>query len=288
MSGRLDGKVAVITGGASGMGQATVYRFLAEGASVVIGDLNEETGRATMAEIEARGAADRAVFMVTDVAEESDIETLVDCATSQFRQLDCVFNNAGIGGAIGPISQTRVEEWDFTFNVLTRSVFLGIKHGARVMQAQGKGGSIISTSSIAGLGGGAGPHAYSAAKGAVVNLTRAVSGELANYRIRVNTIAPGVIKTPLFASGREAKMEAFALPKNPWPRLGTGADIANMAVYLASDESEYITGQNLVVDGGVTASGPNMWGHDPQSPMLKKSGVTHGTTGRSNDLRDVE
>ena len=155
MGSRLDGKVVVITGGASGMGRATVFRFLTEGASVIIGDLNEETGRATMAEIEARGAANRAFFMVTDVAEESDIEALVDCATNEFQQLDCVFNNAGIGGAIGPISQTRVEEWDFTFNVLTRSVFLGIKHGARVMQAQGKGGSIISTSSIAGLGGGA-------------------------------------------------------------------------------------------------------------------------------------
>jgi len=226
--------------------------------------------------------------MATDVAEEADIEALVNSALTNFGKLDCVFNNAGIGGAIGPISQTKVEEWDYTFNVLVRSVFLGIKHGARVMQAQDKGGSIISTSSIAGLGGGAGPHAYSAAKGAVVNLTRAVSGELANYSIRVNSIAPGVIMTPLFASGREAKMEAFALPKNPWPRLGTGDDIANMAVYLASDESEYITGQNLVVDGGVTAAGPNFWGQDAESPMLKKSGVTHGSTGRSADLRDVE
>ncbi len=292
MSGRLDGKVAVITGGASGMGRATAHRFLAEGASVVIGDLNERTGAETMAAIAEQGAADRAAFMVTDVAEEADIEALVARATSQFGQLDCIFNNAGIGGAIGPISQTRVEEWDFTFNVLVRSVFLGIKHAARVMQDQhgngGRGGSIISTSSIAGLGGGAGPHAYSAAKGAVVNLTRAVSGELANYRIRVNAIAPGVIRTPLFASGREAKMEAFALPKNPWPRLGTGADIASMAVYLASDEAEYITGQNMVVDGGVLASGPNMWGNDPASPMLRKSGVTHGSTGRDNDLRDVE
>ena len=288
MNSRLDGKVAVITGGASGMGKATVFRFLAEGASVIIGDLNEDTGKATLSEIEERGAADRAIFITTDVAEETDIENLVNSATINFGRLDCVFNNAGIGGAIGPISQTRVEEWDYTFNVLVRSVFLGIKHGARVMQAQGKGGSIISTSSIAGLGGGAGPHAYSAAKGAVVNLTRAVSGELANYSIRVNSIAPGVIMTPLFASGRAAKMEAFALPKNPWPRLGTGDDIANMAVYLASDESEYITGQNLVVDGGVTAAGPNFWGQDAESPMLKKSGVTHGSTGRNADLRDVE
>ena len=163
MGSRLDGKVAVITGGASGMGRAKVFRFLAEGASVVIGDLNEETGRATLSEIEKRGAADRAVFITTDVAEETDIETLVNRATTNFGRLDCMFNNAGIGGAIGPISQTRVEEWDYTFNVLVRSVFLGIKHGARLMQAQAKGGSIISTSSIAGLGGGAGPHAYSAA-----------------------------------------------------------------------------------------------------------------------------
>ncbi|MBT3532350.1 MAG: glucose 1-dehydrogenase [Rhodospirillaceae bacterium] len=288
MSGRLDGKVAVITGGASGMGQATVYRFLAEGASVVIGDMNGETGADTMAEIAKQGAADRAAFMVTDVAEEADIEALVNRATTDFGRLDCIFNNAGIGGAIGPISQTRVEEWDFTFNVLVRSVFLGIKHAARVMQDQGDGGSIISTSSIAGLGGGAGPHAYSAAKGAVVNLTRAVSGELANYRIRVNAIAPGVINTPLFQGGRREKMEAFAKAKNPWPRLGTGEDIANMAVYLASDESEYVTGQNMVVDGGVMASGPNMWGSDPESPMLRKSGVTHGSTGRDNDIRDVE
>jgi len=288
MGSRLDGKVAVITGGASGMGKATVFRFLAEGASVVIGDLNEENGKATLSEIEERGGNNRVVFIAADVAEETDIETLANRAVTDFGRLDCMFNNAGIGGAIGPISQTRVEEWDYTFNVLVRSVFLGIKHGARVMQAQGEGGSIISTSSIAGLGGGAGPHAYSAAKGAVVNLTRAVSGELANYRIRVNSIAPGVIMTPLFASGKEAKMEAFALQKNPWPRLGTGDDIANMAVYLASDESEYITGQNLVVDGGVTAAGPNFWGQDAESPMLKKSGVTHGSTGRSPNLRDIE
>ncbi len=288
MSGRLQDKVAVITGGASGMGQATVYRFLKEGASVVIGDLNAETGTGTMAEIKDLGAADRAAFMVTDVAEEADIQALVACATDRFGHLDCIFNNAGIGGAIGPISETKVEEWDFTFNVLVRSVFLGIKHAARVMQDQGAGGSIISTSSVAGLNGGGGPHAYSAAKAAVANLTRAVSGELARHRIRVNAIAPGVITTPLFHSGRPEKAEALAKQTVPWPRLGTGDDIAAMAVYLASDESEYVSGQNMVVDGGVMAAGPNLWGYGPDSPMLRKSGVTRGSTGLGNDVRDVE
>jgi NAD(P)-dependent dehydrogenase (short-subunit alcohol dehydrogenase family) len=288
MSGRLDGKVAVITGGASGMGQATVYRFLAEGAKVVIGDLNAETGAATMAAIEEQGAADRSAFLVTNVAEEADIEALVARATDQFGQLDCIYNNAGVGGAVGPISETRVEEWDFTFNVLVRSVFLGIKHAAKVMQRQGRGGSIISTSSIAGLNGGGGPHAYSAAKAAVANLTRAVSGELAHHRIRVNAIAPGVITTPLFHSGRAEKFETIAKQAVPWPRLGTGEDIAAMAVFLASDEAEYVSGQNMVVDGGLSAGGPNLWGNGPDSPMLRKSGVTHGSTGIANDIRDVE
>ena len=254
MSGRLENKVAVITGGASGMGQATVYRFLNEGAKVVLGDLNAQTGAETMAAIEKMGAADRAAFLVTDVAEEKDIEALVTCATSQFGRLDCIYNNAGIGGAIGPITETRVDEWDFTFNVLVRSVFLGIKHAAKVMQDQGEGGSIISTSSIAGLGGGAGPHAYSAAKAAVANLTRAVSGELARHSIRVNAIAPGVIATPLFHAGRPEKAEALAMKKVPWPRLGTGDDIAAMAVFLASDESSYVTGQTFMVDGGFSVS----------------------------------
>lgn len=288
MSGRLDGKVAVITGGASGMGQATAYRFLAEGAKVVIGDLNAENGAATMAAIARQGVAEQAAFLLTDVAEEPDVEALVAAATARFGRLDCIFNNAGIGGAVGPITETRVEEWDFTFDVLARSVFLGIKHAARVLQRQGEGGSIISTSSIAGLNGGGGPHAYSAAKAAVANLTRAVSGELARHHIRVNAIAPGVITTPLFHAGRPEKTEALAKQTVPWPRLGTGEDIAAMAVFLASDEAEYVTGQNMVVDGGVSAAGPNMWGNSPDSPMLRKAGVTRGSTGLGNDIRDVE
>jgi len=287
MSGRLDGKVAVITGGASGMGQATALRFLSEGASVVIGDLNEESGAATMAQFAEQGFDRKAAFIKTDVAQEADVEAAVALARERFGRLDCIFNNAGIGGAIGPITETRVEEWDYTFAVLTRGVFLGLKHGARAMKEHGDGGSIINTASIAGMGGGAGPHAYSAAKAAVANLTRAVAGELAHFRIRVNAIAPGAIQTPLFHSGRADLMQNLAKAKTPWPRLGVGDDIANAALFLASDESEFMTGQVMVIDGGALAQGPDFWGHAPDSLFLRKSGVTHGSTGAAPSLREI-
>ncbi len=285
MSGRLAGKVAVVTGGASGMGRATVERFLAEGARVVIGDLNADAAAETLAALDA---GDDLAFRATDVAEEADIEALVGLATDRFGRLDIMFNNAGIGGAFGPIGETRVEEWDYSFAVLVRGVFLGMKHAGNVMKARGEGGVILSTSSIAGLGGGAGPHAYSAAKAAVANLTRAVAGELAHHRIRVNAIAPGAIRTPLFHSGRAEKMEAIAAEKTPWHRLGEGADIAGTALYLASDDGEYVTGQVLVVDGGALALGPDFWGHGPDSLFTRKAGVNHGSTGEATEAREVE
>ena len=288
MSGRLDGKVAVITGGASGMGQATALRFLEEGARVVIGDLNEANGAETLALIEAQGAADRARFRRCDVAEEADVEALIDEATARFGRLDCVFNNAGVGGAFGPISETLVEEWDYTFAVLSRGVFLGMKHGARVLKAQGEGGVLLSTASVAGLGGGAGPHAYSAAKAAVANLTRCVATELAHHRIRVNAIAPGAIRTPLMHANRPEKMEAMTQAKTPWPRLGEGSDIAATAAFLAADEAEFITGQVLVVDGGALAAGPDYWGFGPDSVFTRKAGVNRGSTGEAGEVRTVE
>ena len=287
MAGRLEGRIAVITGGASGMGQASALRFLDEGASVVIGDLNEENGAKTMALIEERGQAARAAFVSGDVALEADCEALIGRAVERFGGLDCMFNNAGIGGAFGPITETTVEEWDFTLAVLLRGVFLGLKHAARIMQAQGRGGVILNTASIAGLGGGAGPHAYSAAKAAVANLTRAVAPELAEHAIRVNAIAPGAIRTPLFHSGRAEKMETLARAKTPWPRLGEGSDIAGTAVFLASGDGEYITGQILVVDGGALAAGPDFWGHGPESLFQRKAGLNQGTTGVETTVRDV-
>lgn len=288
MAGRLEGKVAAITGGASGMGQATALRFLEEGAFVVIGDLNATNGEATIRMAEQAGFGDRIVFAQGDVAEEVDVAELVETAVARFGRLDIMFNNAGVGGAFGPITDTKVEEWDYTFNVLVRGVFLGIKHAVKQMQRQGEGGVIINTGSIAGLSGGAGPNAYSSAKAAVHNLTCVTAGELAQDRIRINTIAPGAIRTPLMHSGRGAEMDALHQEKTPWPRLGEGEDIAGAAVFLASDDSQFVTGQTIVVDGGATAAAPNFWGFGPDSMFKKHAGMNRGTTGEKSYARPLE
>ena len=200
MSNRLDKKVIVITGAASGMGRAATLRFLDEGAAVVAADLNVETGNETT-KLARDAGHEHIEFVRTDVTQESDIETMITTALDRFGRLDGVFNNAGIGGVIGPITDISVDDWDETFAMLSRSVFLGIKHAAKVLVRQDEGGVILSTASIAGMAGGAGPQAYSAAKASVINLTKNAAVELAPHRIRVNAIAPGVIVTPLAARG---------------------------------------------------------------------------------------
>jgi NAD(P)-dependent dehydrogenase (short-subunit alcohol dehydrogenase family) len=251
---RLDGKVAVITGGASGMGEGTVRRFVAEGARVVIADLQDAKGH-TLAD--SLGGA--AVFQHTDVATEPDIEAAVGRAVDEFGRLDCIFNNAGVGGVITPIDETPLDGYNATIGILLTGVMLGMKHGARAMKRQGDGGSIISTASVAGLSGGRGPHIYSAAKAAVVNLTRSVALELAEHNIRVNCICPGAIATPLLArvaGNADEPMEELRrlLPNfQPLRRAGLPEDIAAAALWLASDEARFVTGQALVIDGGLTA-----------------------------------
>ena len=163
MSGALESKVAIVTGGASGMGLATVRRFLEEGASVVVGDLNAENGRTVVEELNAEGYEGKVSFTVTDVSVEDDVAAMTELAVDAYGRLDVVFNNAGIGGAFGPITELEVDDWDKTFHILVRST-LGTKHAARIMIDQGQGGSIINTASIAGMGGGAGPQAYSPLK----------------------------------------------------------------------------------------------------------------------------
>jgi NAD(P)-dependent dehydrogenase (short-subunit alcohol dehydrogenase family) len=284
MTGRLDGKVALITGGASGMGLATVRRFLDEGARVVIADLNEDTAGAA---IDGLAAGDRVRFERVDVASEDDVARAVATAVSSFGQLDVVFNNAGVGGAFGAITELHVEDWDYTFAVLVRGVFLGIKHGARQMIEQGWGGAIVNTASIAGLSGGNGPLCYSAAKAAVVNLTRAASLELAPHRIRVNAICPGAILTPLMHGGHPDRAQANVAKVVPWPdATGRPEDIAGAALFLASDDSAYVTGEALVVDGGLTAASRSLWANDgPGLAPRGFVGANRGTTGEGTVIR---
>ncbi len=279
MAGRLQDKVAIITGGGSGMGRDTVLRFLEDGARVLVADINEANGRETVALAKARGHGERAAFVRCDVAEESDVAAMVAEAERVFGTLDIAYLNAGIGGAFGPIAETTVAGWDYTFAVLVRSVFLGMKHASLAIRRHGRGGVILSTASIAGFIGGAGSHAYSAAKAAVISLTQNVAAELAPHRIRVNAIAPGIISTPLLHRGRPERYEAqFA--RQPWPDRGDGTHIADVAAFLCSDDARFITGETVKVDGGLLAQGLALWGTGSDNPMLRAAGVNHGSTGR--------
>jgi NAD(P)-dependent dehydrogenase (short-subunit alcohol dehydrogenase family) len=289
MAGRLDGKVAVITGAGNGIGRAATLRFMDEGARVVAADLNPATGQETIDLANAAGHAAAVRFVRTDVAQESDVEAAMQVAVATFGRLDCVFNNAGVGGAFGPIAHVDVDDWDYTFAVLVRGVFLGIKHAARVMIPRGQGGSIVNTASVAGLSGGDAPAAYSAAKAAVINLTRAVAIELAPNRIRVNAICPGGILTPLLHKGNPEMLQPLLDKAQPWPVAGQPADIAAAALHLASDESSFMTGAAMVVDGGLTARGGNsLRGLSGEAAQAQAAGVDRGSTGLEGSLRVVE
>ncbi len=259
--GQLDGKVALITGGASGIGEATARLFVDHGARVVIADMQQERGSQVAASL-----GKQAHFQRTEVTREEEVRAAVERACGEFGRLDCIFNNAGFGGALGPVEDIPEAEWDLTFQVLVRGVFLGMKYASPVMKRQGSG-SIINTASVAGLLAGYGPHAYSAAKAAVIQLTRSVAMELAEQRVRVNCICPGFIATPLAANAVGGPAEAVERMKpalagaQPIPRAGVPDDIAQMALWLASDASSFVTGQALVVDGGV-ASG-RRWSEQP-------------------------
>ena len=283
---RLAGRVAVVTGGASGMGRATVMRFLADGAKVVVADLNEANGQETLSVAKAQGHGDNVVFVRCDVAKESDVAAMVTEAVKRFGRLDIAYLNAGVGGAFGPIAETSVEDWDYTFAVLVRSVFLGMKHASEAMKKQG-GGVILVTASIAGMVGGGGSHAYSAAKAAAISLIENVAAELGPHRIRVVGIAPGVISTPLVHRGRPEKFEK-QFSHQPWPDRGEPEVIADVASFLVSDEARFITGETIKVDGGLLAQGIALWGMGRDNPFLKSAGVNRGTTGEAMVVRHLE
>jgi NAD(P)-dependent dehydrogenase (short-subunit alcohol dehydrogenase family) len=255
--GRLSGKVAVVTGGASGIGRSTVELFVREGAAVVIGDLQDDKGERLVEELGAKAAYRR-----TDVGEEPDVEALVAHAVSRFGRLDCMFNNAGFAGVSGSITDIPADAFDATMRVLLRGVFLGIKHAARVMREQ-RSGSIISTASVAGVDTSFGPHVYDTAKAAVIHLTKSVAKELGDSNIRVNCICPGFIATPIFAKSHGLASQVadqtvepvkeWLAQVQPIPRAGVPEDIAHAALWLAGDESTFVSGHALVVDGALLA-----------------------------------
>lgn len=264
MSGRLDGKVAVITGAASGIGEATARRFVEEGARLVVADVQDEAGEAL-----AKSLGD-AVFVHTDVMSEAAVAGAIAMAVERFGRLDCMVNNAGFVGGIGSIKEYPADNWRATLAVLLDGVFYGCKHAARAIAQHGQGGSILTTSSVAGLRGGFGAHAYTTAKHAVIGLTRSIASELAPEQIRANAVAPGgvlsALTTALVGSEVDAEtLDRMAAEASPMKVATYPREIANAFVYLASDEAAQVTGQVIAVDAGATMA--------PEIPMFHTSPV---------------
>lgn len=283
---RFEGKTILITGAGSGIGRAAALRFLDEGASVLAADYNQGSADETVALAAQRGCGDAILAVRGDVSSEADTISMVQAALGRFGRLDHAFLNAGVGGAFGPIAQTTVEDWDYTFHVLVRGVFLGVKHCSQAIRAHGEGGAIVATASIAGLAGGAGSHAYSAAKAAVVSLTRSVAVELAADRIRMNSVAPGTIMTPLLHRGRPEKIQSV-LPPQPWPDMGQPENIAALAAFLCSDDAAFITGETVVADGGRIAQGLALFGAGAGNVLTQRPGVNRGSTGEPSEVRSA-
>ncbi|MGH0030706.1 MAG: SDR family NAD(P)-dependent oxidoreductase [Myxococcota bacterium] len=251
MSRRFEDKVVLVTGAASGIGLAAARRFASEGASLVLGDVDEEGLAAAGKEIETGGG--RVATLATDVADRAQVEALVATAPAAFGGLDVLFNNAGIG-AFGKTPDLDPEVWLRTFEVDVHSVFYGCRAAIPLLRERG-GGAVVNTASISGLGGDYGLSAYNAAKGAVVNYTRAAAIEHAGENIRINAVCPGPIETPLARSLiHHPKVRGEYEKAIPMGRPGRPEEVAAAAAFLASDDASYVTGAMIVVDGGLLAA----------------------------------
>ncbi len=252
MPGKLEGRVAIVTAGGAGIGAATARRFAKEGAPVVIGDLSGTRAQQVTDEIKTAGG--RAVCLKMDVSSPEAIEALIKLALDSFGRLDVLFNNAG-AAEVAPIHETTLESWNHVLAVTLTSTFLGIKYAVPIMRKQG-GGAIINTASVSGMHGDYGMGSYNAAKAGVINLTRAAALENAKHKIRVNCVCPGAINTrvaQVLGKDRAEEFRRVMGQAHPIGRLGEPEEIANTVTFLASDEASFITGAQIVVDGGITA-----------------------------------
>jgi len=252
---RLADKVTIITGGGSGMGRVAAERFAAQGARVVVAEVDEAAGAATVEAVRAAGG--EATFIRANVADEADAKAMVDHAVTTYGRLDCLYNNAGImPEADHSVVDTDVATWDRVMAINVRGVFLGCKHAIPAMVAQGSGSIINIASFVAILGCSVPQDAYTASKGAVLALTRSLAVQFAPKGVRSNAISPGPIETPLLMDWllKDEAAKQLRLARNPSGRFGKPEEIVDVAVYLASDESRWTNGANLVIDGGITVN----------------------------------
>jgi NAD(P)-dependent dehydrogenase (short-subunit alcohol dehydrogenase family) len=251
---RLANKVALITGAGSGIGRESALLFAKEGASVVVCDVNETAGKETVALIEAANGT--AVFVQADVSKTADVQNMINAAETHYGRLNVLFNNAGIfHAADGSVLDTEEEVWDLTLNVNLKGVFLGCKYGIPALLRAG-GGSVINTASfVAIVGAATSQSAYTASKGGVLSLTREIAVEFARQNIRVNALCPGPVETPLLAELlADPARRQRRLVHIPPGRFGKAQEMANAALFLASDESSFVNGSTFLVDGGITAA----------------------------------
>ncbi|MEL6723433.1 MAG: SDR family oxidoreductase [Pseudomonadota bacterium] len=275
----LSGKIAVITGAASGIGAAGVEVFVEAGARVVASDVQDDKGEALV----ARFGGDKVAYQHCDVTNMAELEALMKSATDQFGGIDILWNNAGSGGTSSTVEELDLEGYDFTMDLLLKSVFAGTHFAVPHMVARG-GGSVINTSSISAICAGYAPVTYSVAKKAVAHFSKLAAAELSKHKIRVNAILPGFIATSIFGASlglpREqadqmAEMVAQAGgAMQPIGRTGQGHDIAQMAAYLSSDAAGFVTGGEFVVDGGITVGPPHSWNQELGGPILDALGIT--------------
>lgn len=252
MAGLLEGRVALITGGSSGIGRAAALAFARERARVVIGNRRIAEGEETVRLV--RQAGGEARLIQTDVTNAAGVEALVAQAVEAYGRVDCAFNNAGVTGGMAPTAECTEENWDHTLAVNLKGVWLAMKYEIRQMLKQG-GGAIVNNASVAGLVGMRGGPAYSASKGGVVQLTRTAALEYAKAGIRVNAVCPGFIETPMTGAHTRGNpdLEAWMKKVQPMGRLGTAEEVAEAVVWLCSDRASFTTGHALVMDGGLIA-----------------------------------